>query len=192
MPRPLDVEKRKSDIARIAFEILGRVGPRGLTLQAVAAELGGSVTKVTHIYRTRAELMRGTVERYIELAPPPGPPDGEADPLEHLRGLLADMIPQNDNRRLQERGRVAIIGDKDQESARVFADGMEDRARRLLRGVLTPLVPADDLESAIDFCRATVNGITLSTVEHPEHWTPERQRTMVDLMVRTVAGMRDA
>lgn len=192
MPRPLDVEKRKSDIARIAFEILARGGPRGLTLQAVAAELGGSVTKVTHIYRTRADLMRGTVERYIELTPPPVSPDGVSGPLEHLRAMLLDMIPESENRRLQERGRVALIGDKDQASAKIFADGMEERARRLLRDALAPLVPERRLEDAIDYCRAGVNGITLSTVEHPDHWTPQRQRIMVDLMVDTVRGMGES
>lgn len=190
MPRPLDVEKRKSDIARIAFDILGRGGPTGLTLQAVAAELGGSVTKVTHIYPTRAELMRGTVEYYIESASRPGLPDGEVDDLERLRFVLADMIPRTENRRLQERGRVTIIGDKDQESAKVFADGMERRARSILHRVLAPIVPADDLEAAVDFCRSGVNGITLSTVEHPEHWTAERQEATIDLIVRTVAAMQ--
>lgn len=191
MPRPLDVEKRKSDIARIAFDILGRGGPTGLTLRAVAAELDGSVTKVTHIYPNRAQLMRGAVERYIELAAPPSSPDGESSPLERLRSLLIDMVPQTDARRLQERGRVTIIGDKDQASAKIFADGMELRARRLLRDSLIPLVPAKHLETAIDFCRAGVNGITLSTVEHPEHWTAERQESTIDLMVRAVAAMQE-
>lgn len=191
MPRPLDVEKRKSDIARAAFEILGRGGPTGLTLQAVAAELGGSVTKVTHIYPTRAELMRGTVEFYIERASRPGLPDDDVDALERLRSALTDMIPQTENRRLQERGRVTIIGDKDHESAKIFADGMERRARDILHRVLAPIVPADDLDAAVDYCRSGVNGITLSTVEHPEHWTPERQQATIDLMIRTIAAMQE-
>lgn len=192
MPRPLDVEKRKSDIARIAFEILGRSGPTSLTLQAVATELGGSVTKVTHIYPKRSDLMRGAVESYIEAAHPEETVEGEPSPLERLRAMLIDMIPQVENRRLQERGRVTIIGDRDQESARIFADGMERRARTRLREVLEPLLEADQLEVAIDYCRSGVNGITLSTVEHPEHWTPQRQETVIDLMVRTIAVMAEA
>lgn len=186
MPRPLDVDKRKEDIARIAFDVLARGGPSGLTIQAVAEELGGSVTKVTHIYPTRSDLMRGTVELFVsgERRKTAESEGGSRSPLDDLRAELLSMIPIVEADRRQERGRIALISDKDQDSARVFADGMEAFARSRLRDALHPLVGPDELEAAVDFYRALVNGIVLSTIEHPDHWTPERQRRAVEIALR--------
>lgn len=179
MPRPLDVARRKADIARIAFDVLAQEGPSGLTIQAVAEALGGSVTMVTHVYPTRADLMRGTVEYFVST----GRRATDADAAvgaghsvdDDLQAELRAMIPLDESQRRQERGRVAIISDKDRESAAVFADGMESWARVRLREVLSPIVSKDKLPGAIDYLRVVVNGLVLSTTEHPDYWTPERQ-----------------
>lgn len=193
MPRPLNVEQRKADIARIAFDVLAHDGPSGLTIQAVAEALGGSVTKVTHIYPTRADLMRGTVDYFISTElraaaakAKPKQPNAEAD----LFLELHNMIPLGEEQRRQERGRVALISDKDRESAAIFADGMEDWARARLRSVLSPLVDEADIDNISDFLRAFVNGLVLSTTEHPDYWTEERQLATLTLALDVVAQYR--
>ncbi|QAY59928.1 TetR/AcrR family transcriptional regulator [Microbacterium protaetiae] len=194
MPRPLDVAKRKADIARIAFDVLAQGGPSGLTIQAVAKELGGSVTKVTHIYPTRAELMRGTIELFVQRAEQTIATNDRLTETteERLRIELLAMIPVTAAARLQERGRVALISDRDQESARVFADEMERFARTRLRAVLLPLIPEDRLEIAIDFCRSTVNGISLSTVEHPDYWTQQRQEAILNVAIAGLTRLQES
>lgn len=192
MPRPLDVDQRKADIARIAFDILGRGGPSSLTIHAVAEQLGGSVTKVTHIYPTRADLMRGTVDQAISdqsqlLASAPASSD---EVEQHLRAQLLSMVPVDDQQRRLERGRVALITDKDQESAQEFIRGMEKYARQRLTALLRPL-PEEQIETAVDFCRAFVNGVALSAVELPDYWTLEKITAIVDVAVNAVTNLSD-
>jgi AcrR family transcriptional regulator len=192
VPRPLDLEQRKADIARIAFEVMGRGGPSGLTIRAVAEELGGSVTKVTHIYPTRAELMRASVERYVSegLAAPPETEAPGDSPWERVRARLRLMMPFDDADLRLQRGRVAILGDKDQDSARIFADGIEQVARAWLMEVLEPTVEPERLEEAIDFCRAFVNGVVLGKIEHPDYWSSERMERTLDTALQAVSTMR--
>lgn len=189
MAKPLNVEERKQEIARRAFDVLAKDGPAGLTIQAVADEMGGSITLVTHVFPTRAELTRGTVDYFISSLLKHEEIEKSADPLEVLKTELVRMAPLDDTSRQQERGRVLMIGERDQESAKIFADAMENHNRQRLRSCLSGIVPEDHLEQAVDFIRSFVNGLVLSAVEHPKHWTSERQNGIIDLLLTNLTTL---
>lgn len=192
MPRPLDVPRRKADISRIALGILAHTGPSGLTIRAVADELGGSVTKVTHIYPTRAELMRGMVDYYTEEAAQAAVAETVGkEPEDRLRALLEDMAPIDEESLRRERSRVALTSDRDQEAAQVFADSMEQFARERFRASVAGLVEEARVEDAVDFCRALVNGLVLSAVEHPDLWTPDRQRRVLEIGLAAIRAVAE-
>ena len=50
----------------------------------------------------------------------------------------------------------------------------------MLRDHLLPLLAEDEIPAAVDLLRCLANGITLSTVEHPDEWPPSRQEAVVD------------
>ena len=190
MPRPLDVQQRKADISRIAMDILAHSGPSGLTLRAVAEALGGSVTLVTHVYPTRAELMAGMVAYYTEEAiRESAERASHLAPDEWLWTLLQDMAPLDEETIRRERSRVALTSDRDQKTAHAFADSMEDLARARFADALRGRVPDDQLETAIAFCRALSNGVVLSAVEHPDYWTAERQRDVLALGMAAIRSI---
>lgn len=64
MPAEIDRAKRLDDIARATLEIARERGPRGVTVRAVAASLGGSTTLVTKYLPTRP-LLLGNAFRYV-------------------------------------------------------------------------------------------------------------------------------
>jgi hypothetical protein len=45
---------------------------------------------------------------------------------------------------------------------------------------LEELVAPDRVPAIVDVLRTLTNGITLSSVEHPDEWPPERQFTVID------------
>ncbi|MER5756754.1 TetR/AcrR family transcriptional regulator [Streptomyces sp. NPDC002088] len=177
MPRHVDHEQRKRDITAAAMRILAERGLGALTLKSLAKELGGSITLVTHFYATRAELLQAITETVlqdydVELA---GLEEG-ADARERLQILLEWMLPLDEEAWIAECGRVALIGQReDDPSIDSFFDLMDTRMREYLRDHLRPLVEEERLEPMVDVLRVTVNGIVLAAVEHREEWPAKRQ-----------------
>jgi AcrR family transcriptional regulator len=182
VPRRVDHNQRRQDITDAAIRILGRGPSSNLTLQSIADELGGSIRLVTHFFAGRSDLFVAVVDDLIagydeELAAMEEGSDDRA----RLRILLEWMLPLSQKSRSQEAGRIALISLRDeQDSVDHFFLAMDKRHRALLKSHLAPLVDPERLSDYVDFLRAMVNGVVLSTVEHPKKWPRRRQLAVLD------------
>ena len=174
MPRALDLVQRRRNITSIAIRLLAEVGLDGLTLKAIADELGGSITLVTHIYPTRRDLFLGLAETLLEEYDALLPElEAGMDRPDRLRVLLEWMLPRSEAGWNQERSRIVLLSDP--ETGPILALTMDRRMRALIHDHLVGLVPADELEEHVDLLRVLTNGIVLASVEHREDWPAERQ-----------------
>ena len=103
MPKQVDHDERRAEIGRAVLAILARSGPRGLTVRAVARELGGSPSLVTHYYRNKRDLYEGMAaylhgdwvkESEAIAAMEPGP--------ERLSAFVLWMLPIGEEARIEE------------------------------------------------------------------------------------------
>lgn len=187
MPKIVDHKVRRREISVAAMRVLARSGPDGLTLRALARELNGSITLVTHFYADRQTLLEGIIDEIStnydeDLAMLPSTDDR----IENLRAYLLWMVPQTAEDIDVERCRVALVHSADNPAIARFFDAMEDKARAAFRERLTGLISADEIPGAVDFLRALVNGAVLSAVEHPDIWTADRQRQVIDYGLRSL------
>lgn len=192
MPKIVDHKTRRHDISVAAMRVLARNGPDGLTLRALARELNGSITLVTHFYADRQTLLEGIVDELStnydeDLASLPA----SDDPVESLRSYILWMMPMTPQEIEVERCRVALVHSSENPSIARFFDAMETKARHAFRERLDGLIDAAEMDAAVDFLRALVNGAVLSAVEHPDLWTTERQRAVAERGLRGL-GIVDA
>ena len=181
MVRRIDRAQRQQDIAEAAIRLLAKGGSSALTLSALAAELGGSQTLITHFYPNRADLFRaitdGIIASYDEEI---RRLENDAPPRERLRLLLEWMLPITRQAKLAERTRVLMISQMDTDaSVKHFYDAMDKKMRQLLKDHLSPLVAADRVALTVDLLRVTINGVVLSTAEHPNAWSKARQLAVI-------------
>ena len=182
MPRYVDHDARRSEIIRATLQVLADEGPAGLRVRAVAGRMGGSTTVVTHYYRSRQDLLDSLIE---DLAAWPAEVAeieiGVEDPRDRLRLFLRWLLPSDERGLLGETARINLIGERD---ARVRTEHLFAAWDRNVRSLLTrhveELMPNERVAAAVDVLRSITNGITLSTVEHPEEWPCERQFAVLD------------
>lgn len=194
MPRTVDRDERRRQIAYAALRLMSTRGPAALTLRGLAQELGGSITLVTHFYRNRAELLKGIADQLIidydaQLA------DLEqgADDATRLRLLLEWMLPLTQDARLEERGRVLLTAERDSDlHVQSFFQAMDRKMRALLRDHVTPLVEPYLVDITVDALRVMVNGVVLSAVEHPRKWPAKRQLALLDHMLESLGLSKPA
>jgi AcrR family transcriptional regulator len=177
MPRYVDHDDRRSQIIEATLEVLAREGPSGLNFRAVAGRMGGSSTIVTHYFSTKQELLDALVEN---LATWPTEVEelevGVDDPRNRLRLFLQWLLPCDERGLLEETARINLIGERDTRlrTEHLFA-AWDRNVRSLLTRHLEELVPAKRVPAVVDVLRSATNGITLSTVEHPDEWPADRQ-----------------
>ncbi|WP_395693506.1 TetR/AcrR family transcriptional regulator [Nocardioides sp.] len=184
MPRYVDHDGRRREIVRATVTVLANKGLAGLTIRAVAEQLGGSVTLVTHYYRSRDELINdlavqltaGWSETVADLDA------GSSDPAARMRALLVWALPATEDQMLIERARLQLLAARDEFPAAgdVFA-AWDDYMRGLFREHLEELVPGPRIEPTVDVLRAVVTGITFEAYQHG--WPVERQhRVLSDVL----------
>jgi AcrR family transcriptional regulator len=103
------------------------------------------------------------------------------DPRERLRLFMHWMVPADEEGYVQERARINLLGEHDARvRTRNLFDTWDSHVRAHYRRHLKGLVPPRQIETTVDLLRAITNGITLSTIEHPDQWPPERQLAVID------------
>jgi TetR/AcrR family transcriptional repressor of bet genes len=102
VPKLVDHDTRRGEIAAAVFRLVARDGLEALTVRDVASEAGWSTGVLAHYFRDKDELLAFAFERVAERvrrrvdALPPA-----RDPLERLRAALLELVPLDDERRAE-------------------------------------------------------------------------------------------
>jgi AcrR family transcriptional regulator len=144
--RPRSAEAEEA-ILRTALEILGDVGYRSFSIEAVAARAG--VGRPT-IYRRWPSKLELAIEAVVRLSPPLKVTD-TGDPLADLRRLVADLLPDMTS---SAAGRAIIALASDPEVHGGLARHLDERYLRPRRAVLADLLrraaDADQIRPDLD------------------------------------------
>lgn len=192
MPRLIDVDSRRRDIAEATWRLVEREGLDAVSVRNVAREAGLSTGSLRHVFRTQAELlafgMAALAERLtVRIA---AARDAAATPLDAAEGVLAQILPLNDERRREAEVWLPFVA-----RARVDPDLRElgERAdatlRDIVRQALEPLDPAD-LELAIEEVYALVDGLALHAVLPPGRPPPDTMRRVLRAHLERLAAAR--
>lgn len=185
MPKYVDPQERSRDIVSAALAALSEGGFAKFTLRNLAERMGGSMSLITHYFPNREALIDGlltSVEHDIaefneELR-------SVEDPATRLHRVVEWALPLDEDGLVMERARIALLAHRDAEPAvAAFFTRLEPVMRNLYREHVASLVDEADLELAVDLMRASISGITLSAIEHPEIWDRERQLRAVDRFI---------
>ncbi|MEU6408041.1 TetR/AcrR family transcriptional regulator [Microbispora sp. NPDC046933] len=188
MPKIVDPQERAREIVNAALSILGKGGFAKFTLRNIAKQMGGSMSLITHYFPNREALIEGILATAEDdIATFNDEMREVADPVERLHRVIEWSVPLDEWSLTMERARIALLAHRDADPA---VDAFFVRLEPLMRGIcrdhVAALVAEEDLELTIDLIRSWTSGITLSTVEHPEIWTRERQLRVVDRLVATL------
>lgn len=181
MPKIVDHEQRRRELARAVWRVVRERGIEGASVRAVAAAAGWSPGSVQYYFSTQAELLNfamGVIadeaEQRTEGLPVP------SEPRRAALAVLERLLPLDPDARTANELWVAFL-------SRVLVDPgarelnaeSNERLERLLRGQLrrldtAGLLPADfDLELEVSRLQALFDGVALQVVTDPARMAPE-------------------
>ena len=189
MPKIVDHEARRAELAEAVWRLASREGLEALTIRRVAAEAGWSTGALVHYFRNKEELVLFAFQtvadragRRIALAA-----ERTTDPLELTRATLAEMLPLDLERQAEVRVWFAFLGlaltrptlARAQRDAYRACRGLlaKTLAQAQAEGVAEPDLDCDCEAAALV---ALVDGLAVQAAFEPEKLSPKRQMEIVD------------
>lgn len=193
MPAPTDHEARRRDVSEAVWRVLAEHGFGGLTLRAVAAEMGASTGLLTHYFRSKRELVQHALAVAGERTDARARTAAEAPGLPALRAALLDVLPITPEAVSMNRVWVSswdgALGDAEL--------GAAERTRyQRWRGTLRPHVvdaqqrgelPAEaDPDDLVATAAAITHGIVVQALFDPKAFPRKRQIALLDAFLTTM------
>jgi TetR/AcrR family transcriptional repressor of bet genes len=181
MPKVVDHEKRREEIAEATWRVIERAGPHGANMREIAREAGQTTGVVTHYFRDKRELMAfafglmvdRSTSRMAETAAGSGPTEA-----------LAQLLPLDEERRRETTVWLALVGASLADPG--LAAELRRRYRRAreaalpeFRAAIEEAAPAEDPEDVADALVAVVDGLTVNALTDPERYPPSRQLALL-------------
>ncbi|MFI6522326.1 TetR/AcrR family transcriptional regulator [Spirillospora sp. NPDC050679] len=189
MPIEVDITQRLAAIADATLDIVATSGIDGVSIRAVAKQIGGSTTLITNYLPTREALLRNAVEHAIESWGEEMEQVAEALPeKERLAATARWACTTGGNDEVLRRLFMEILGRSGRESEALqvlTADARRGRAQ-LVEGA--ELAGAADPGFAADILHLVLRGFYVSSLEDPERWNSESVTPLIDRLVRLLVA----
>lgn len=182
MPKYVDHEQRRREVAEVAAGLVVAGGRAALTVRAVAEAAGHSTTVVSHYFADVDELLYETYQIAVRRSRERIGLVLDADPAD-IAGLAESVLPVDAVRKADWRIWLAFWGEalgnpalaaEQRARARHTAERFESCLQLLVeRGDVDPQV---DITATADRMVALVLGIAAEATFDPKRWTAEVQR----------------
>jgi AcrR family transcriptional regulator len=189
VPKIVDHDERRQDLARAAVRVIDREGIEGATLREIAREAGYSTGVLGHYFGSRDEVLVGALGYCMKHAT--GRMEalgGSCRGLKALHEMAAELLPL-DKRRTRENRVWLLYGAEALTARRLRKEYLrhDDRIRALLRDALDQAIEDGELDQSIDAeleanrLLALNDGVSLQALFDRNYWSDERQVEVMDV-----------
>lgn len=179
MPRVVDHDERREEIAEAAWRVVEREGVEGTSLRGIAREAGHTTGVITHYFRDKRELMSFAFGLVVDRSTARMSGAAGSGAVE----VLAQLLPLDGERRRETTVWLALMGASLTDPA--LAGELRHRYRRAREAMMPVLRPVlelareEDPDDVVDELLAVVDGITVDALTDPERYPPDRQLALL-------------
>ena len=195
MPVIVDHDVRRREVAEAVWRVLADTGFAGLSLRAVAREMGATTGLLTHYFASKGELVRHALDVVHDRTTPRMAAAGEGrHGLDGLRARLRAVLVDDAEASVLSRVWVSFwdLALADAELGLAEAQRYE-RWRERLRPLVAEAVEAGELaadrdpEIVVDLVTACTHGLVVQALFDPRRFPVERQYAVLDELLTALA-----
>jgi AcrR family transcriptional regulator len=179
MPKVVDSDQRRTELADAAARVIARAGIDGASLRTVAAEAGWTTGALVPYFATKRELLAFTLQASLDRRRARGAERASMSPEDALRDVLIGPLPTTPDTTLHW---IVTLAFAAQASADPELATIQREAYLHFREMVVELVVAGGrapvgcaAETEGERLIAAVNGIAIQAIFAPDLWTERRQ-----------------
>lgn len=177
MPKVVDADQRRSELADAAAHVIARSGIDGASLREVAAEAGWTTGALVHYFANKQELLAFTLQASLDRRRSRHADRASLSPSEALHDILRSALPITPETTLHW---IVTLAFAAQSSADANLAAIQRTAYLDFRDTVSALVAGerrarDGADREAERLIALVNGIALQALFAPDLWTEQRQ-----------------
>ncbi len=187
MPKIVDHDERRQELAEAAWSIIRREGLEAVSVRKIASEAGVSLGALRHYFNNQPELlsfsMNLVAERVRERV---FKKNYKGESLEEILAMIAELMPVDDERRAEGEVWLAFIGRAAYDSAiQALRDQVHKEMYGFFRQAIILLFKCCKLEISLDFelevkrLHALVDGLVVHNLAHPDMMTVDEMLSIV-------------
>ncbi len=184
MPKVVDTDQRRTELADAAARVIARAGIDGASLREVAAEAGWTTGALVPYFSTKAELLAFTLQASLDRRRARHAERSAMEPADALRDLLVGPLPTTPDTTLHW---IVTLAFAAQSSSDPELAAIQHEAYLHFRSAVIDLVVASGRGAAgraatteAERLIAVVNGVALQALFAPDLWSTDRQIVAVD------------
>jgi len=188
MPRVVDHELKKNDVAEATWRVIEKYGLRAATIRAIAEEVGCSTGAIVHYFKNKDDLFIFSLHLATErLARRIEKCRQGVSGHETLRKVFAEYLPLDDERALEWHIWAAFLtrsvnNPRLTQEQREWYDGFRNLLRDIIiEGQQNGVFRADiDPTEEADTILALIDGLGVHAIREPQHYPPEYQMALMN------------
>jgi AcrR family transcriptional regulator len=194
MPKVVDAEMRRHELAEATARLIARGGLEAVTMRDVATEAGLTTGSVTHYFSGKRELLLFTLNSSLARRRERRRSAAQAGPVQALRTSLEGALPLDAERRRHWMVTIAFCtvaaGDAELAAAQrdAYREFRDTVAEQLVACGLTARHASREAERLI----AVVDGVAVQALFDAESWPPARQSAMLADAIASVPVGNDS
>lgn len=190
MPRIVDGEQRRQDLADAAARLIARGGLSAATMRDIATEAGLTTGSVTHYFADKRELLVFTLTASLQHRRGRRSTAAARGPLSALRASLEGALPIDAERHRHWMVTIAFcaMAAGDEELAAVQRSAYREFRHNVERQLGLCGAAAAGRRHEAERLIAVVDGVAMQAIFDPASWSPKRQRALLEDALRA-AGL---
>ena len=190
MPRVVDHDARRAEVAKVAYDLIAEGGAEVATIRKVASAAGYSTTIVSHYFTSKKDLLQAIIDLSLTLSQNHVLAAATSGDLQSvLEAILPISEVQKQNWRIWFGFWGEAVSDQD------FRDQQARQSRGTLdfmkiflvqTGYCSAEAPEIEAENLARRTLSVVNGLATLASFDPEYWPAERQRTVIEEYVQSL------
>jgi AcrR family transcriptional regulator len=191
VPKVLDTERRRRDLAEATWRVIRRDGLESASVRNVAREAGLSAGSLRHMFGTQADLLVFAMNQVVDrVTHRLDALEQEDDPLTAAERHLLELLPLDEERRGENEVWLAftaraLVDPSLRECAQRNYDLLRAGCRRWVREVAGDSV---DVDVEADRLHALLDGLAVHAAIHPQAASAEWCRTILVHHLVTLAA----
>lgn len=196
MPKIVDHDEKRKQIAEAAWNIIRKEGVEKASIRRVAAEAGMSSGALRHYFSTQDEMLLFIMNYYFEEGKKRSQnKEWSENPVQAVEEVLLELVPIDEEKKIETSvwwilALRSLTSDTIKDKKDEMTDGTYELANSMIEILALKGVLSDSMNAELEKSRLTalIEGLSIHALLRPDVYSPEKVKEVIRYHLETLCN----